>query len=387
MLFLSIKHILKALFPLLDYREQCLFYCPTRRKITMLQSGNIIKFKHLSNFKTKSEFDQHIYNFLQDHAKDFTKGELEAFKVLVQYSIKYKGVANARIAIFTKTSHENNNGYGFSRSTFERMLKKAVKLGILTIHSTNKVTKGGKGHNVYVFNRYDVQDIQEEVKEKKKPSKLDKIKMLANAIKRGDDRPFKKKLKYVNSDKLKQCKSDQTPCDSKQEQSQTEKEANIFKANNNNINKRTKTHSVSITLDSSFVGDWVPKEFVKIVKPFMNDAKTIEEFWRTVKINTYKYKEILDKNTILGVAIDSFRQTYRKLHKLDNPFAWFTGVLQKKLLKVLPKESDSEEAIRTEMVPDWLQDYKIQDTKVKRETMTEERKREIWEQVQALNVK
>ena len=191
----------------------------------MLQSGNIIKFKHLSNFKTKGEFDQHIYNFLQDHAKNFTKGELEAFKVLVQYSIKYKGVANARIAIFTKTSHENNNGYGFSRSTFERMLKKAVKLGILTIHSTNKVTKGGKGHNVYVFNRYDVQDIQEEVKEKKKPSKLDKIKMLANAIKRGDDRPFKKKLKYVNSDKLKQCKSDQTPCDSKQEQSQTEKEA------------------------------------------------------------------------------------------------------------------------------------------------------------------
>ena len=121
------------------------------------------------------------------------------------------------------------------------MLKKAVELGILTIHKTTKVTKGGKGHNVYVFNRYEVQDIQEKVKEKKTPSKLQKIKMLAIAIKKRNDAPFKRKLKYVNSNKLKHCKNTQNTCDSKDEQPQKEKEAIISKAINKNNNNHLNT--------------------------------------------------------------------------------------------------------------------------------------------------
>ncbi|MFJ7746945.1 hypothetical protein [Peribacillus sp. NPDC097295] len=64
---------------------------------------------------------------------------------------KFVGVAQAKIGTLVKAINEKLNGYGVSRSTFERMLRKAKELGILSIENTAKA-KGGKGHNVYIFN-------------------------------------------------------------------------------------------------------------------------------------------------------------------------------------------------------------------------------------------
>ncbi len=118
-------------------------------------SGRIENFKEYSQFDSLKSFNTTIEMFLADHKKDFTKGELVAFKRLVRYSAKYFGVANAKIGTLLKTINEKLNGFGISRSTFERMLRKAKNLGILTVKNTVK-RKGGKGHNVFVFNTIDV---------------------------------------------------------------------------------------------------------------------------------------------------------------------------------------------------------------------------------------
>ena len=118
-------------------------------------SGRIENFKEYSQFDSLKAFNTTIEMFLADHKKAFTKGELVAFKRLVRYSAKYFGVANAKIGTLLKTINEKLNGFGISRSTFERMLRKAKDFGILTVKNTVK-RKGGKGHNVFVFNTIDV---------------------------------------------------------------------------------------------------------------------------------------------------------------------------------------------------------------------------------------
>ncbi|PJN91478.1 hypothetical protein [Bacillus sp. mrc49] len=121
----------------------------------MLLSGRIDKYAKYSQFKTLKEFNTTIEMFLLDHKEDFTKSELIAFKRLVRFSAKYRGVANAKIGTLLKAINEKANGFGVSRSTFERMLRKAKALHILTIKHTIK-PKGGFGHNVFVFNKIDV---------------------------------------------------------------------------------------------------------------------------------------------------------------------------------------------------------------------------------------
>ncbi len=44
--------------------------------------------------------------FLADHKKDFTKGELVAFKRLARCSVKYVGVANAKIGTLLRAINE-----------------------------------------------------------------------------------------------------------------------------------------------------------------------------------------------------------------------------------------------------------------------------------------
>jgi hypothetical protein len=257
----------------------------------MLVSGRIENFKDYSQFDSLKSFNNTIEMFLADHKKDFTKGELVAFKRLVRFSAKYVGVANAKIGTLVKAINEKLNGFGVSRSTFERMLRKAKDLGILSIENTAK-SKGGKGHNVYIFNTIDVLK--------------------------------KRKLTY--------CESNETLTDSKGEQGDFKREANNLSktSNNKRLNKRIGHVPV---LDHTFVSDYVPKAFTHLVKCFFDNAKTIEEYWRMVKIDTYYVRTLIDEDTILHTALESFRQMIGKLKKgiVNKPIAYFKRIINKKI--------------------------------------------------------
>lgn len=254
----------------------------------MLVAGRIENFKEYSQFDSLKDFNTTIEMFLADHKKDFTKGELVAFKRLVRFSAKYAGVANAKIGTLLKAINEKLNGFGISRSTFERMLRKAQDLGILSIKNTTK-SKGGKGHNVYIFNTIDV----------------------------------------LRERKLTHCENHETLTGPKDETVHFQGEAiNLLKSNNiKTLNKRK-----DVPLDSTYTASYVPKEFVQAVKPFYDQATVIEDFWKSVFLDTKAISNIIDPETITYTAIDAFRQSirgYKKGKIKTNLVRYFTGTFKK----------------------------------------------------------
>ena len=254
----------------------------------MLIAGRIENFKDFSQFSSIQEFNNNIEMFLAEHKKDFTKGELIAFKRLVRFSAKYTGVANAKIGTLLKTINEKLQGFGISRSTFERMLRKAKDLGILSIENTVK-SKGGKGHNVYIFNKIDV---------------------------------LKKR-------KLTHCENHETPCASKNEVDNSKRETTILLKTNKN--KRLNIRK-DVPLDASFTASYVPKEFVQAVRPFFDEAAVIEDFWKSVFLDTKAISHIVEQETITYTAINAFRQAirgYKKGKIKTNLVRYFTGTFKK----------------------------------------------------------
>lgn len=254
----------------------------------MLIAGRIENFKEFSKFSSIKEFNTTIEMFLAEHKEDFTKGELVAFKRLVRFSAKYAGVANAKIGTLVKVINEKLNGFGISRSTFERMLRKAKELGILSIENTAK-SKGGKGHNVYIFNTIDVLK--------------------------------KRKLTY--------CENHENPCESKSEGVFSEGETSILLETSN-----TKTLNIrkEVPLDSTFTASYVPKEFVQAVKPFFDHAAMIEDFWKSVFLDTKAISDIVQQETITYTAINAFKQairSYKQGKVKTNLVRYFTGTFKR----------------------------------------------------------
>jgi hypothetical protein len=269
------------------------FFVVSEGNKTMIVSGRIENFAEYSQFKSLKDFNNNIEMFLAVHKKDFTKSELIAFKRLVRYAAKFSGVANAKIGTLLKAINDKLNGFGVSRSTFERMLRKAKDLGILTIKNTVK-RKGGKGHNVYVFNRIDV----------------------------------------LKQEKMTHRNTRETSTGSKRQEGNSKSETIYLSepSKKDKFKKRIENDS----LDHTFVSDYVPKEFSKLVKCYFDEATIIEEYWRMAKISHYDYRTIFNEETLLQVAIHSFKQLIGKLKKskIHNPIAYFTGTIKNKLFSL-----------------------------------------------------
>ncbi len=242
-----------------------------------IKTGNITDFKQYSQFSSLTEFNAHIEMWLLDHKHTLTKSELIALKRLVRYSAKHPGICNARIGTILKAIHDEHKAHGISRSSFKRMVLKAKKLGILTVHETER-KNGAQSSNLYIFNRFP-----------------------QNGPPKGQI------MNHPN------------------------KTINPIKTNHKNINKRNEER---IIFDYSYTSDRVPKSFVNWVKIYFNDAKMIEEFWRMANIAAYKFNRENDRELVLALAIASFKQLIRKLKTaktIKRPIGYFYGILYRKL--------------------------------------------------------
>ncbi|WP_240371499.1 hypothetical protein [Anoxybacteroides rupiense] len=243
-----------------------------------MRSGNIEQFKHLSQFRDLIDFNNNIEQWMIDLKSKFTKSELIALKRLIRFSAKIPGVCNAKIQTLVSACHEA--GQEISRSTFERMLRKAKQFGLVQV--INTIKNGRKGHNVYVFQRYLSQIVSESS---------------TNDV-----------LQNEEIDVLNET-------------------SNQLKTSNQNNIKRTEA------LDGSFTSSRVPKEFCDLVKCFMNDYKVIEELWKVIQIQTY-YLSYYSQQDKLNLAIDSFKQLVRNIkqgRKVRNIFGYFWGIVERKL--------------------------------------------------------
>lgn len=248
-----------------------------------MRSGNIEQFKHLSQFRDLKDLNNNMEAFLAEHKKDFTKSELICFKALLRYSVKVVGVSNISISKLLQSISER---FGeVSESTFHRMKRKAIKLGILTVYTTHR-KNGSQSSNVWVFHRFlNSQTIDTPISDTKQ------------------EKVAKNQENIV-------------------EQLTPQETSNLLETNNH-INKRNKT------LDASYTSNRVPTEFRDFVKCFFDDYKTIEEFWKVITIQTY-YHTYYSLDDRISLGIDAMKQLIRNIkqrRKVRNIFGYYYAIV------------------------------------------------------------
>ncbi|MDV2884867.1 hypothetical protein RYX45_06730 [Alkalihalophilus pseudofirmus] len=108
-------------------------------------------YKQLSPFQTDDHFKKEVRQHLAFYTECFTTSERIALNQLIRTSIPHRGVAVSTVCKMLAAAHASGNPV--SRSTFERMLVKARKLGIITMHHTIRET-GGYHHSIYIFQQF-----------------------------------------------------------------------------------------------------------------------------------------------------------------------------------------------------------------------------------------
>lgn len=247
-----------------------------------IKSGTMEQYAGYSQFQSLEQFNNHVEMWMCEFKKNFTKGELLGLKRLVRFAAKVPGVCHAKIGTLLKAIHETTGGQGISRSTFKRMVGKAKKMGLLLVYETER-GNGSQSSNLYVFQLFP-----------------------------NNEPPKEEKLDHHN------------------------KTSNPSKTSKiKDLNKRTEDEA---PLDHTYVSEWVPERFVQLVQCYWNEARLIEEYWRMTRIAAYKNvcdgEE--DAHIVLCAAIHSFKQLVRKmkLSKVENPIAYYYGIVCKKLYDV-----------------------------------------------------
>jgi hypothetical protein len=250
-----------------------------------MKSGHIQQYTHLSEFKTVKEFNETVKAIFLTYREKFTKGEQIALEQLTRFCVKHIGVCNARISKLVEATHKEHQG--ISRSTFERMIRKAKQLGFLSVYQTMR-KKGGLSHNVYVFHRFD--GAQEE--------------------------------------KLTDRTERQNPVPATNQRENTATKTTLVE---NKPKKIQDLRSIPIEeLDYTFVPSHVPTTFTKTVKPFFSQAKQICNLWDRALIayRSMRFDEPIE--WLLPIITKAFKETvYRfKQKKIKTDFnAYFYGTL------------------------------------------------------------
>lgn len=275
-----------------------------------MKSGRIEQYKHYSQFSSLEEFNASNKKVLDIHGYHFTKGERIALDVLTRYSVKVLGVCNARICKLVQACQHTKGG--ISRSTFERMLRKAKSLGIISIKHTVRET-GGYAHSVYIFNQFDT----------------------------------------PNNEKLTSRKNDKKPQPSKTEENKIQPETHnvetkTLKDKDLRQEQVKKIDQIDITkLDHSFIPDQVPTQFIKAVRPFFSRATEICGLWNRAQIayRSAKFPTTISIDSMLPTIVHAFKQTvYRyKQNRIQTGFMpYFYGAVAN-LLTVEKRKVVAEE--------------------------------------------
>jgi hypothetical protein len=268
-----------------------------------IKSGGIENFEGYSQFASVRDFNNNFEMWMADKKDSFTKGELIGLKRLVRFAAKVPGVANAKIGTVLKAIYEEHGEMGMiSRSTFKRMIIKASKIGIFTVYETER-KNGSQSSNLYVFNRFPMNEL---LNEEKLTHQYETI------------IPSKTKIKKNNKREI--APAGNEPAEELPITFQTP-------------DMHETSASKKAPEDHLFVSDRVPAPFVELAKYFFPKAKALEEFWRMSMISAYRNNYENEKETLLSVSLDSFKQLVRKLKSkvtIKNPIAYYTGILNKK---------------------------------------------------------
>lgn len=119
-----------------------------------IKASTIEAFVDYSQFNHVEEFREHVTLWMVEYKSHFTRNEQIALQRLILFAEKVPGVCNAKIGTMLKSIYEERGELGMiSRSSYKRMLQKAIKFSIITVYETVR-KNGSQFSNLYVFNRY-----------------------------------------------------------------------------------------------------------------------------------------------------------------------------------------------------------------------------------------
>ncbi|EIT84479.1 hypothetical protein A374_15177 [Fictibacillus macauensis ZFHKF-1] len=253
-----------------------------------MNPGHISAFQTYSEFQSVREFNASNKRFLNDYGHRFTKGERLAFHQLTRFSVKVIGVCNARICKLVAACHQMG---GISRSTVERMLRKARKLGILSsLHTIRK--RGGYAHNVFIFHYYD-----------------------------GTTPPYMTEREECDIPTEQREEAPATPPETLRPETKELYTKTI----------RKETVVPSPVLDYSYLPTYIPREFINAVRSFFTSATEICHLWQTARM---AYKKLDFLSTPIEHLVPSIIQSFKvsvyqyKRGKIRQSFAqYFYGAL------------------------------------------------------------
>lgn len=110
-------------------------------------------YNQLSKFNSLKEFNNHFEQAMLQLKDHFTKSEYIALNKLRKFAADIVGVAWCKLQRAVAGTHQDET-FGVSRATFDRMLRKAKKLNLITVINQSRKNNWQK-HNVYVFNKVD----------------------------------------------------------------------------------------------------------------------------------------------------------------------------------------------------------------------------------------
>ncbi|OCS82255.1 hypothetical protein [Caryophanon tenue] len=111
------------------------------------------KYDKLSNFTSLKDFNDQFEQVMIDVKDQFTKSEYIALNKLRKFAgSDIVGVAWVKLQKVVSSTWAET--IGVSRSTFERMIRKARKLNLIAVVNQSR-KNGSQTHNVYVFRRAD----------------------------------------------------------------------------------------------------------------------------------------------------------------------------------------------------------------------------------------
>lgn len=261
------------------------------------------KFKQYSNFTSLKSFNYNIEMTMADYKNqlNLTKSELVAFRALKRYCAKVAGVSWACVETIVKAT--GLQGKPVSESTFHRMKRKIMKLGLIKVIKTRQTYgryKNRQGANIWVFQTYET-------------------------------------VKEFNS----QTTKDTLTIDTEQPKSLVNQENKVQSLTAPNADKNIKTNNILIDTYKDNIIPNVPNRFQELAKCYYS-PKQILELWKCVKHSTQHYNDFagqyvdydpsLDK---VELAISSFKQMIINL-KLGytikkSIFSYYYGIIQKKL--------------------------------------------------------
>lgn len=311
-----------------------------------IQSGKIEQFETYSQFTSLKDFNTHFELWLTEKKQAFSKGELIGLKRLARFSAKIPGVANAKIGTILKAINEEYHNNGISRSTFKRMVQKAIQQGILTVYETER-KNGSQSSNLYIFNRFPSIEPPEAEKMNHPRETIDLSKTNHQKITKRQPEPSQLHETFVCNQIAQQSELNHTFVSGRDPQP-SELNHTIFNDRvtqssvlNHTFAKSQESQQSKLIsgrapqpseLNHTFTSDRVPQPFVQLAKYFFPEAKTIEDMWHMVKIAAYRNNSETQTEQVLEIAIHSFKQLIRKMkltQTVKKPIAYFYGILDK----------------------------------------------------------